>query len=82
MPTYEQHFEKEIRKSGGEYQWWVREESFKYVTKWRTAIDVGACIGLWTRDMVEKFDYVHAFEPFGDSGDCLIQKIINYIEMV
>ena len=77
MPTYEQHFEKEIRKSGGEYQWWVREESFKYVTKWRTAIDVGACIGLWTRDMVEKFDYVHAFEPFGDSGDCLILNLHN-----
>ena len=38
---------------------------------------VGACIGLWTRDMVEKFDYVHAFEPFGDSGDCLIQNLHN-----
>lgn len=34
-----------------------------YVTRWRTAVDVGAHVGGWTKIMAERFKAVHCFEP-------------------
>lgn len=49
-------------------------EAFKHVRQWRVAVDVGAHVGFWTRDMAEKFDMVFAFEPAPDTYDCLIKN--------
>jgi FkbM family methyltransferase len=50
------------------------DEAFKHVKRWRVAIDVGAHVGFWTRDMAEKFDMVFAFEPAQDTYECLIKN--------
>lgn len=39
------------------------ELALSYVTNWRTAVDGGACTGIWTREMAKKFERVIAFEP-------------------
>ena len=81
FPDTEDHFPKMIDKSvkkGGpaEYQYQVRDTSMKYVKNWRTAIDIGANVGLWSRDLVKKFDSVIAFEPVAMFRECL-EKNVN-----
>lgn len=43
--------------------------------RWRTAIDVGAHIGVWSVLMAEQFKEVHAFEPFNKTYGCLIKNL-------
>ncbi|WP_269582021.1 FkbM family methyltransferase [Roseibium sp. Sym1] len=45
--------------------------AFKYVTKWRVALDIGAHCGFWTASMAKRFDEVHAFEMAPDTFECL-----------
>lgn len=40
----------------------------------RHAVDVGAHIGLWTRNLAAKFEQVTAFEPVGENFACLRQN--------
>lgn len=39
------------------------QAAFDLVTDWRCAVDVGAHIGLWTRQLAPRFQTVVAFEP-------------------
>jgi FkbM family methyltransferase len=41
----------------------------------RTAIDVGAHIGLWTRMLADKFETVFAYEPEPHNYDCLLENV-------
>ena len=34
-----------------------------HITKWDVALDVGAHVGIWSRNLVEKFKNIYAFEP-------------------
>lgn len=45
------------------YQSRVREEAYKHLQKFRTAVDIGGHIGIFSRDFSTRFDCVHAFEP-------------------
>ena len=68
FPNTETHFPQMLNKSiskGGpaEYQYQVRNKSLTYVKQFRTGIDIGANVGLWSRSLVSKFDRVVAFEP-------------------
>ena len=40
-----------------------RKKSFQYVKNWNFAVDVGANVGHWTRDLSKKFKRVVAIEP-------------------
>jgi FkbM family methyltransferase len=44
-------------------------------TRYRHAIDVGANVGLWARDLCEKFGIVTAFEPIDDFRACLQENV-------
>lgn len=50
-------------KTPDHYQKKPREKSLKYVKNFGIAIDIGAHIGMWSKDLIEKFDHVIAFEP-------------------
>lgn len=68
FPDEEMHFPmmlaKSIKKSGlAEYQSGARDTSLKYIKNKRTAIDIGANVGLWSRPLAEVFDNVICFEP-------------------
>lgn len=45
-----------------------------HVPNRRLALDVGAHIGLWTRALAIKFNYVVAFEPVPENYACLVQN--------
>ena len=80
FPDAEDHFPKMISKNisrGGpaEYQQPVRLRSLGYVTKHRTALDIGANVGLWSRDLVKHFGCVVAFEPVPIFRDCLQRNV-------
>lgn len=41
----------------------------------RTAVDVGAHIGIWTNELAKRFDTVWAFEPTDENFECLVHNI-------
>ena len=61
IPEWDNHFKSQIKN--GVYQKKQRELALSYVKDWDIAIDIGANIGLWTKDLCEKFRFVWAFEP-------------------
>jgi len=80
FPEGETHFQKMLNKSvakGGpaRYQYQVRDRSFNYCTQRRVAMDIGANVGLWTRDMCEVFEHVIAFEPVSMFRECLTRNV-------
>jgi len=82
FPDTEDHFPKMLAKNiskGGpaEYQQPVRLKSLQYVKQHRTALDIGANVGLWSRDLVQHFDKVIAFEPVAMFRECLEKNVPN-----
>jgi FkbM family methyltransferase len=82
FPDTEDHFPKMLAKNiskGGpaEYQQPVRLRSLQYVKQHRTALDIGANVGLWSRDLVQHFDKVIAFEPVAMFRECLEKNVPN-----
>lgn len=80
FPDIESHFPKMLQKNvnkGGpaEYQQKVRLRSLDFVKQKRLALDIGANVGLWSRDLVKHFDKVMAFEPVEMFRDCLAKNI-------
>jgi FkbM family methyltransferase len=58
----------------GVYQYAKLRAALAYVKNWRVAVDVGAHCGLWSMQLVKKFQVVHAFEPIERHRDCLIKN--------
>ena len=52
-----------------------RKKSFQYVKRWDFAIDVGANVGHWTRDISKKFKQVIAIEPQDVNVACFNKNI-------
>jgi FkbM family methyltransferase len=38
-------------------------------------LDIGANVGLWSRDLTEAFAHVISFEPVSDFRDCLVKNV-------
>jgi FkbM family methyltransferase len=49
----------------------ARDEALKFVTQFRTAVDIGAHVGISVHQWAPLFDHVHAFEPMIDHFECL-----------
>lgn len=80
FPDMESHFpkmlDKSIAKNGpAAYQWQVRNRSLAHVKQKRVALDIGANVGLWSRDLVKHFITVHAFEPVAMFRECLARNV-------
>lgn len=80
FPNEDTHFcrmlDKSIAKGGGPvYQQPVRTRSLEFVKNKVVALDIGANIGLWSRDLCEQFDHVIAIEPVMQFRECLIKNI-------
>jgi FkbM family methyltransferase len=54
------------------------EKAFQYVKKWDVAVDVGAHVGFWAKDMAEKFGKVYCFEPSSQTFACLAKNMAEY----
>jgi FkbM family methyltransferase len=58
-----------------EYQIAVRRRSIELCSKHGTALDIGANVGLWSRDLVDNFAKVVAFEPVAVFRECLEKNV-------
>ena len=72
---YGQHTEPTYLEDAGNGQQAQRDASLKYVRNWRTAIDVGANVGEWTRPLAKKFHHVICFEPNPNFRECFNRNI-------
>ena len=80
FPDQDTHFAemlgKNIQKGGGPvYQEPVRQKSFEFSRR-GVALDIGANVGLWTKDMCNTFREVIAFEPVAEFRDCLMRNVV------
>jgi len=68
--------DKNIKKGGpATYQEPVRRKSFGYVNRFGVAIDIGANVGLWSRDLAQRFERVIAIEPVATFTECLKKNV-------
>jgi FkbM family methyltransferase len=80
FPDQDTHFagmlKKSIQKGGGPvYQQSVRQQSIDITPSRTLALDIGANVGLWSRDLTEAFARVISFEPVSDFRDCLVKNV-------
>lgn len=80
FPDQDTHFagmlKKSIQKGGGPvYQQPVRQRSIDLTPSRTLALDIGANVGLWSRDLAKAFGRVIAFEPVSDFRDCLVKNV-------
>jgi FkbM family methyltransferase len=75
IPADDSHY-LDYFKRFDHYQESQRNRSLAQVLDWRLAIDIGANIGLWSRDLSEYFDKTICFEPNKNCIQCL-EKNIN-----
>ena len=76
FPDLETHLPKMLKKSvdkglPAEYQIAVRRRSIELCNNRDVALDIGANVGLWSRDLVKSFSRVIAFEPVAVFRECL-----------
>ena len=62
VPKNDTHF-IEYLKRNDHYQEEQRNRAISYVENWGFAIDIGANIGLWSKDLSSYFDRLVCFEP-------------------
>ncbi len=81
LPQGDSYFPKFLagtpRKSNG----FQREHllaAFDHVQAWNVAVDVGAHVGFWTRDMAQRFAMVRAFEAAADTFACLQRNMAEF----
>jgi FkbM family methyltransferase len=80
FPDQDTHFAEMLTKNidkGGlaVYQEPVRRASIKYCRDRDVALDIGANVGLWTRDLCQYFQRVIAIEPVADFRECLVKNV-------
>lgn len=83
FPDDEKHLLDWMNKSGelvdgkGSYQIKKLRKALSYCRSFRTAVDVGGHIGLWSMQLVKHFQTVHAFEPVAAHRDCFQLNVIE-----
>jgi FkbM family methyltransferase len=81
LPAHETHLVDWMKKKNQvvdgklTYQLDKRNEALKHVKQFRNAIDVGAHCGLWSMDLVKRFQLVHAFEPVALHRECFKRNV-------
>lgn len=81
LPDGEKHFPEWMDRNGelvdgrGTYQIRKFREAMKWVREFRTAIDVGAHVGLWSMQLTKKFEFVEAFEPVEWFRQCYLANM-------
>lgn len=65
LPDEDKHFEEYFKSSGSdEYQPVHRNRALRHCNDFRTALDIGAHVGLWARGLCDVFEDVICFEPY------------------
>lgn len=56
--------------------------ALKHCKQFRTAVDVGAHVGLWSYNLTYKFEHVHAFEPVAAHRECFAENMVGWADRV
>lgn len=81
LPDNEKHLPDWMNKAGeivdgkGTYQIKKLRVLLSHCRQFRTAVDVGAHVGLWTMQLAKRFDHVHAFEPVQAHRECFALNV-------
>lgn len=85
LPDHETHLQKfaALGESGKwTYQKNKLDEAIGYVQNRRLAIDVGGHCGLWSKELVQLFDKVIAFEPIAEHRECFVKNVVGNYELM
>ncbi len=74
FPAGERHFTR-FGDLVREYGQLDRDAAYRYVTRWRCALDVGANVGIFSCDFANRFEEVVAFEPVPRTRECLALNV-------
>lgn len=83
LPDGETHLTKWMDKAGeivdgkGTYQIKKLRAALARCRSFRTAVDVGAHCGMWSMQLVKRFQTVHSFEPVAAHRDCFLRNVIE-----
>ncbi|MGC4002142.1 MAG: FkbM family methyltransferase [Pirellulales bacterium] len=77
LPDGEAHMPSYLQQSGGVYQSKQLNRALEFVADYRTAIDIGAHVGMWSKILVGKFQRVVAFEPMRPLRECLEKNVVS-----
>lgn len=86
MPSSEQELIDWMRVHGqlvdgkGTYQYAKFLGAMEHCKSFRTCIDQGSHIGLWTVHLAKRFDQVMCFEPVAALRECWIQNVLGLAE--
>jgi FkbM family methyltransferase len=81
LPDGERHFPEWMDRHGelvdgkGTYQIQKLRAALEYCRGFRTAVDVGAHVGLWSMHLKKKFNAIEAFEPVGAFRGCFVKNL-------
>lgn len=81
-PAGESHMIDWLKKNGALvngrsiYQWKKQEAVYAECKQRRVAIDIGAHIGHWSLNMLDRFEAVHAFEPVAEHRACFDVNVL------
>jgi len=67
--------EPKFIKDCGDGQGDLRKIAYGYVKNWRSCIDIGANVGMWTRFLLKDFAKVYSFEPNPLFVECFKRNI-------
>jgi len=82
FPDEDTHFAEMLQKHVAKgnppvYQEPVRKRSMGFAQNQNLALDIGANVGLWSRDLCANFAQVIAFEPVSQFRECLLYNVPN-----
>lgn len=80
FPDNEEHFTA-LGDDVANYQRPQREKAYEYVKKWQCAVDIGAHVGIFSRDFAQRFERVVAFEPIPSTRECLIRNVPGNVDV-
>lgn len=81
FPDGEHHMVEWMTQSGeivdgtGTYQIKKFRAAMGYITQgFRTAVDIGGHVGMWSMQLAKRFKQIHAFEPVAAHRDCFLKN--------
>ncbi len=80
FPDNETHFTA-FGDEVANYQRPQREKAYEYVKNWRCAVDIGAHVGIFSRDFAQHFERVIAFEPMPSTRECLLRNVPGNVDV-
>jgi FkbM family methyltransferase len=88
LPDGEKHFPEWMTRNGeivdgrGTYQIKKIRAALSHCRSFRTAVDVGGHVGLWSMRLVKTFQVVHAFEPMAVFRECFERNLAGEVNRV